>query len=103
MEYEIRNSEPYLVFYDLLTDSPKRTASGFRITWAEGPLPDSNKPAYKTAIEGVYQVGNVRFNVQNPAAFYEETEVPAPKVRRTTELRWRYGWQKLTRQGWQPA
>lgn len=103
MQLEWRDSKPYLVFWDYLTDHPKRTATGFLIVWADGPLPEANQPVYKTAISGVYQVGQVRFNVQNPAAFYEEVDVPKPKVRATTRLRWRYGWEKLVRGGWEPA
>jgi hypothetical protein len=103
MRLEWRDKTPYLVFHDYLSDEPKRTASGFRIVWAEKPLPESDCDVYKTAISGVYQAGSVRFNVQNPSEFYESFDVPAPKVRKGTELRWRYGWEKLTRKGWEPA
>ena len=102
MIFEWRDKKPYLVFYDYLSDLPKRTATGFLVSWAERPLPEASQPVVKTAIDGVYQVGNVRFNVQNPTAFYEETDVPRP-TRIRSDLRWRYGWQKMTRRGWEPA
>src|SRR2546430_177833 len=102
MRLEWRNGQAYLVMSDYLTDEPKRITNGWRVTWAEGMLPEDNCDVFKTSMAGVYQVRNVRFNVEDKCAFVEFTDIPKPK-RVKSEMRWHYGWEKMTSRGWQPA
>ena len=87
-----------------LTDEPKRIILHWRVTWADGNLYQNEIPCpvYRTTIEGVYQVGNVRFNIEERNSLKEVLDVPKPKTKK--ETRWHNGaWQKLMAGGWQIA
>lgn len=102
----------YVTTYWRLDARPDQVTDGESAHWPDRSpcvVPDHQVGDYTNfvALRIVNADGSYAENPGSiPPAFAETIQVPRPKVRRGTELRWSYhGWQKWSRKekGWVPA
>lgn len=97
----------YAVSKDYKYSEPIRTVSGWKVTWADGPLADEfdGLPLERWVSAYRFTAPNYRtvtINCEERNSYYHEEPVKAPRGK---EIRWQRGaWQRYSQsKGWQYA